>query len=156
MDCTDDCSIIFASQITKGLHDWRGSEGVKTSRWFIKENKIWICDQLYTNWSSLSFTSRYTLNKWTSDSCVLALVKFKCSNKIIDTSHFLTILTWQFKLCCELKTLSHCHGLEQDIVLLDIGRIWGEILDLILLDSIEFDRSCLVEIFGNFSSWEIV
>ena len=156
MDSTDNSAVIFASQITEWFHDWCCSEGVKTSCWLIKEDQVWVCDKFHTNRCSLSFTSRNTLYQRTSNSGVLAFVQFKSRNEIIDTGNFLCQFTWQFQLCSKLKALSYCHSLEQDIVLLNIGRIWGEVLDLIFFDSIELDRSCLIKIFGYFSSREIV
>jgi len=127
MDRANDCASILDSEITKDFHDVCSSERIKTSCWLVKEDQTRVSDQLDTDGSTLTFTTGHTFNKRSSNSGVRALSKLKIVNQSIDTSNLFGQSARQLQLCGKLETFSHSHGLEQDIILLDIGRKRREI-----------------------------
>jgi len=145
-------SAVLSRKISESFHDWRRSEGVKTCGWLIKEDQGRICDQLNSNGGSFALSARNAFNKGSTDSRISTLGQFKFVNKFIHASNLVLQATGEFEFGRKLETLSNGHGLEQDIVLLNVGRIRRKVPNLVLFDAIHLNGALFVKILRNFSS----
>lgn len=146
MDRTDDSSSILFGQIAEDFHNICGCERVKARRRLIKEDQTWICDQLDTDGGTLTLATGDTFDKGPTNSRVLALGQLEVVDELIDARYFLRKSSWKFELCSELQTLFYCHRLEQDIVLLHVGRQGREISNIFEMLAVHPDVTMLVQI----------
>jgi hypothetical protein len=110
------------SQFPHSFDDGHGSEGVETSSRLVKENEHWVRDQLHSNGSTLTLSSRHSLYHVTSNLCVLALLQSQLSDDIGDSLKFFGERAGKFEFGSEFEAFSDTHGLEEDVVLLHVGR----------------------------------
>jgi len=131
MDSGKNSTSILSSQITKGLHNGGGGEGVETSGGLIEENQTGVSDKLNTNGGSLTFSTGDTLNKRSTNSSLLTFGELELTDDLFNTGHLLVLITGELKLSSEFETLTDGHSLEKNIILLNVGRVCGEVFNVI-------------------------
>jgi len=154
MSCQNYNSILL--KFLNRIPNFSSRHWIQTSCWFVQENQTGIGNKFDTDGGTLSLTTRNTLNKGTTDSSVLTLREFEGGDDEVNTRHFLFFSSGQLESSGKLETLADSHGLEKDIVLLDVGGVSTEVWQGLLFNTIYQDFACLFEVHGNFTSGEEV
>ena len=76
-------------EIFQSFHHRSSRKRIQTSRGLIQKDKIWISDELNTDTSPFSLTSRNTLDEWSSDLGVLTFSESQLSNDVLYSIQFL-------------------------------------------------------------------
>jgi len=152
MNGRNDSSTVLSRQISERFHDRCRSERVKTRGWLVQEDKGRICDQLHSNRGSLALSSRHTFHKGSSNARIGAFGQLEFVDELIYTSNLVLQAAREFEFGSKFEALSNCHGLEEDIVLLNVSRIRRKVPNLVFFDAIHLNGAPFVKILGNFSS----
>ena len=123
MDSGHDSAVLTDGEIAKDFHDRSGSEGIKTSGGLIEEDERGVSDQLDTNGGTLALTTGDTLDEGATDLGVGTLVELEVSDEELDTRHLFGHGSGELQLGGELEALTNSHSLEENIVLLNVGRV---------------------------------
>ena len=156
MDSTDDSSSTEC-KVTKGLNDRGCSERIEAGSRLIKEYQLWISNELDTDRCAFSLSSGHSLDKGAADLSILALVKSELLNNFVNSVDLLLVRPLELELGSELEAFTHCHSLEENIVLLHVGRESREIAShLFLRDSVYQDLPVFVKPLTDLPPWEVV
>jgi glycosyltransferase involved in cell wall biosynthesis len=87
----------------------------------------------------------------------LAFVQTELLKNLVNSLHLLFVRALELELGSEFKALFDCHGLEEDVVLLHVGRESREVgLQLTPLHAVDKDVTLLVQVLAYLPPRQIV
>jgi len=129
MDRAYDCAVTVTSEVTESFHHAGCREGVETRGRLIQENQTGVSDELDTDRGTLALTTGYTLDEGTADPGVLTLLELQGDDEFVYTLDLLLVSAGELESRRKLEALANRHRLEQNIVLLHVGRQSTEVFD---------------------------
>jgi len=150
MNCRDYNLSLFCL-ILENLYNNFSCEGIKSRGWFITKYDSWICNQLYSNTHSLSFSSRASFDNMVSYQCFSAFFKPQILNNLIDSDFAIFVALVEFELSRKHQALLSSEGSKQDIILHHIDSIVTKVLLTHYIAVIDKDFALILDFSASFS-----